>query len=200
MLEVVTLLFLVEAVRSDVKCGNIMCSNLQYCCGESSCCVKSSSAAIGVVIAVVFAVCLVATGVGICLFLKNKVHKDNLYTVDDLESMYARSLKKTVSFGGETELGDPTPTPGPTLFDEEGNPIPVDEEGNPIVKEPTPEPEPEPEPEAEPEPDPESSFPRGLTEKKSKAKSGKGGKGAAPAKKGAKAPVAKAPSKKKKAK
>ena len=42
-------------------------------------------------------VCLVMTIVGICLYLKNKVHKDTVYSVDDIESLHSRNLKKQVS-------------------------------------------------------------------------------------------------------
>ena len=79
------------ASGDEVRCGDVTCSNLQHCCvenGSAACCSKSSTAAIGTVLLVIVVVCLVSAGVGICLYLKNKVHKDTLYTVDDLSLIH----------------------------------------------------------------------------------------------------------------
>lgn len=42
-------------------------------------------------------VCLTATGLGICLYFKKKVHRDTPYTVDDIEGMYVQSLYKNLT-------------------------------------------------------------------------------------------------------
>jgi len=127
-----------SSAQTPVTCGVepsvITCPANQQCCGDS-CCNKSPPVA-GIFVALV-AVCMVMTIVGICLYLKNKVHKDTVYTVDDLESLHSRQLKKQVSFGDATELcatpalnEDGLPMiPGTPIFNECGElaDLPVEE-------------------------------------------------------------------------
>eukprot|EP00116_Pleurobrachia_bachei_P011044 sb/3471306/ len=174
MLRLVVLLpalLLLCSAEDGSICNDYECPTLQKCCDEGCCIRRSTTVILSIAISMV-ALSFVAGFVGICLYLKNKVHKDSPYTVDDLESMYSRSLKKSVSFRGEIEMCAPEDEPEPT-------PEPP--------KEPTPEPEPVP----EPEPAEDATFPRGLTEKKSRKKKGaavapSGGSGKGGAKGGAK--------------
>lgn len=100
-----TLLFfflyqLLPVTIADIICEETTCASYQQCCtenGQTSCCAKSTTATLSIVAGVLFAIVLSATGVGICLYFKKRVHKDTPYTVQDIESMYARSLHKEAS-------------------------------------------------------------------------------------------------------
>jgi len=198
-LKLICVVLLVGSVASTsaqtpVTCGAepsiITCPANQQCCGDS-CCNKSPPVA-GIFVALV-AVCLVMTIVGICLYLKNKVHKDTVYTVDDIESLHSRQLKKQVSFGDATELcatpalnEDGTPMiPGTPIFNESGELAdqPVEESVDVATDTASTQ-----DKEPDVEPPQEESFPRGLTAKESaKKKASVGKKASAPAKGKAKA-------------
>lgn len=92
---VLVLLLFPIGVTSDVVCGNMVCSNLQKCCDDQvSCCVGSSTTSLGAAVAVIFVVCATATGLGICLYFKKRVHRDTSYTPEDIEGMFVTSLYK----------------------------------------------------------------------------------------------------------
>jgi len=178
-----------SSAQTPVTCGVepsvITCPANQQCCGDS-CCNKSPPVA-GIFVALV-AVCMVMTIVGICLYLKNKVHKDTVYTVDDIESLHSRQLKKQVSFGDATELcatpalnEDGTPMiPGTPIFNECGELADLPKEEAVDVATDTASTQ---DNTADVEPPQEESFPRGLTAKESaKKKASVGKKASAPVK------------------
>ena len=49
------------------------------------------------IVGVLLIVCVTATGLGICLYFKRKVHQNTAYTVKDIEGMYAKSLYREVA-------------------------------------------------------------------------------------------------------
>lgn len=193
------------SAETPVTCGIephlITCAPNQQCCGNDCC---KQGGPVGAIFGVVVGVCLVMTIVGICLYLKNKVHQDTVYTVDDIESLQSRQLKKQVSFGDATELcatpalnDDGTPMiPGTPIFTEAGELAdqPVEE---PVVDVATDTASTQDKEDVEiPQ---EESFPRGLTAKESaKKKASAGKKTSAPAKAPAKAKAAPKASAKKK--
>lgn len=193
-LKLICTVLLVSSVASasaqtPVTCGAkpllITCPANQQCCGDS-CCNKSPPVA-GIFVALV-GVCFVMTIVGICLYLKNKVHKDTVYSVDDIESLHSRNLKKQVSFGNTSELCA-TPAlnedgsamlPGTPIFNESGELAdqPVEESVDVATDTASTQ-----DKEPDVEPPQEESFPRGLTAKESaKKKASAGKKASAPAK------------------
>ena len=75
------------------------------------------------ILGILLGVCITATGLGICLYFKRKVHQERSYSVKDIESMYARSLYKEVV----AVESMPTFPMGSASFDA------VDDDGVPVI-------------------------------------------------------------------
>ncbi|XP_063688742.1 uncharacterized protein LOC134821858 [Bolinopsis microptera] len=104
-----TLLLLPAVTLGDVVCGGVTCSNIQTCCADQeACCMKSSTSSLAAIVGVMFVVCLTATGLGICLYFKKRVHRDTAYTTDDIEGMFATSLYKEMKSKVEPTLSNQT--------------------------------------------------------------------------------------------